>query len=219
MHLPKTPLLIAACVAFGGCHYGQRHAAPRPAAPPAPIAKPAPTVSATSQRCTTPPEKGVADAGTKLTITRQRIWFRPPTGWSYTRAGGYAVVTAPGSNAVLGFARAHGGEPKQTLAALQPLLKRLHIRDVVDGWLKPRLKKPESTAHAAGEKISMWEVNKHSQFGKSPRLDDHPGSLLVVLAPLSGGATLVGAGFVVDSGKRALVTDILHAVQSLRSTE
>lgn len=218
MHLPKTPLFLAACMAFGECQYGHRRVLPHPAPPPAP--KPAPKPPpAPSARCSTPPEKGVADAKTQLTITRQRIWFQPPAGWSYVRSKGFAVVTAPNSNAVLGFSRAHGSKPKQTLETLKPLLKHLHIGDVVDGWLKPRLRKPESRVDAGGEKISMWEVNKRSQFGKSPRLDGKPGSLLVVLAPLAGGATLVGAAFVVDPGAKTLVTDILHAVQSLRSSE
>jgi hypothetical protein len=139
----------------------------------------------------------------------------PPLGWHYAKESAASVAVATEGDGVLGLAAAEGKDPDKILAALTKLLERFEITDVKIPMLKPRLKKAQSTVSAAGLELSLWEVDKTRQ-GKEPKMKGSAGTLLVIVAPISEGNVVVGAGFVSNTADPSRVSSIMDSLKTLR---
>ncbi len=187
-----------------------------PAAPP-PTATQAEPEPPPAPKCESLDDKCVAKTDTHCDVGDAGAWFVPPEGWLYAKTGTGSVTQASDGLAVLGFAPAPGGKPKDVIAALEPLLAGIHVTKVKTKKLEKRLKKPQSSVDAGDAKVGLWEVDKAKQ-GVAPELDGKAGSLLVVVIAPSADRTVVGASFVVKPGAEDRVGAIMQSVQSLRGT-
>lgn len=173
--------------------------------PPPPPPKP---------KCEALDEKCVGDTEAKMPAGPNGL-ITPPLGWHYAKESAASVAVATEGDGVLGLAAAEGKDPDKILAALTKLLERFEITDVKIPMLKPRLKKAQSTVSAAGLELSLWEVDKTRQ-GKEPKMKGSAGTLLVIVAPISEGNVVVGAGFVSNTADPSRVSSIMDSLKTLR---
>lgn len=176
-----------------------------------------PTPPPPQPKCESLDDKCTAAADTHCDVGDAGAWFTPPEGWFYAKESTGSIAQAADGLALVAFAPAATDKPKDVVAALEPLLSRLHVEKVKTKKLEKRLKKPQSTVDAGDAKVRLWEVDKAKQ-GVAPELDGKKGSLLVVLVAPSPDHAIVGLSFVVKPGAEDRVGAIMQSVQSLRGS-
>jgi hypothetical protein len=179
--------------------------APKPK--PKPKAKP---------KCESLEEKCVAAAETRLIIGSSKVTVQVPEGWTYAKQETLSVAVPPEEDVALAFVESESDQPDKLLEAITPLLDELKITGVKLQALKPRLKKAQATMEAGSAPVSIWEVDKASNGGADPKMQDEPGKLGVFVTTIDG-TVVVGAAFMQKKADAARGAATGQAVQTLRS--
>ncbi len=221
-------LLAALATGAGACNHKPWIIGPPPPPPPppapAPVATPKPPPPAppppppAPKSCKTLDDKCEAKADTELAIGDGAAKFHPPSGWTYAEESGGPVAAEPGAEAMMGFSIASTSWPQDTGKAIDKLLDRFEIKKLVRSALKTRLGAHAQTkVDADGLEVQLWEVDKASQFGQAPEVNDKPSSVLAIVAKLPDNTAVVGVAWVLKPGGEDQVPAIMTAVKSLKS--
>lgn len=118
---------------------------------------------------------------------------------------------------MLAFTVAASDSKNDLIAASKRLSARLHIKSVKYAWLTPRLKKAQLELEAGPHEIALWEVNKSSQFGASPKLEGElAGTFLLVAANVEGHGVFVGTAFVTKPGGDEHAAAVMESLKTFR---
>ena len=198
------------------CHSRAPVAPPTPP-PPAPTAEVAPPPPP-PPKCESVEEGCKATSDTQLEVADCGLMLTPPEGWVYARESGMLVTMAPAGTAKLALAPAASDARTPVIETVEKLLTRLEIEKLNTKSLRSRLGKADDEVDTGKLTIRLWEVDKRRQRGKSPELKGKgQGTVLVALAPASGGKVVVGAAFVVNPDSDSLAGVVMKSIQSLRA--
>ncbi len=195
----------ALVIALGGCHRAPPIAPPPPPPPPPP---PAAIVAPPPPKCELPEEACVARADTRARVPHIALQVTPPEGWTY--AQGDAATIATGKNAAFGVTTHPTAEGKGERGAREESLELVTDKLGVTMARKKDVfwRNPDQRQKVGGVEVALYQVDGAKRDGKK-------GPLLVFVAKVEAGQTLVGAGFVsyddTDNADRA----ILKAIDSL----
>jgi hypothetical protein len=193
----RAALLFAALVCsspFLGACEKPAPVVPKEAEPPPPPPKPKPKCEAMIEGCK-------ATNKTRARVEGTDFVFTPPTNWVYAQEAELTRARPKEGGAILGLASFEDGDAKTRDAAFVKLAEVLEIKLPEQRLGKkkyaPTWNKPDDSKKPGQVDLKFWQAvdAKHGE---------EKGYLLVLLAPVQGGRSVLGVAFSPDGDEKSI---------------